>query len=106
MIGQRLMNCAPGTYTSRIPGRASDAGPASTGEPMDWRDYLEDAIDDLQTALRLYRDDPAAERKLRLERIGHAVERCSDATKHLPSRAAVVVELATEDDLEMARRLR
>lgn len=59
-----------------LPSRASDAGPdtrpSQHERPPTWDDYALVAEEELHAVQKLYRDNPALERKLRLECIDRA----------------------------------
>ncbi len=86
-----------------IPARASDAGPDETSEQKDWLDLLFDAGEEVTLArsYRLERDDPDAQRKLRLEAIDRARTALDQAEALLrtPPKPPVEPEDYTGEDL-------
>ncbi len=67
-----------------VPNRASDGGQPESREPKDWRDYLDDAGDEICKAERLSHDDMAIERRRRLAAIDAAIFSLQAAKELVP----------------------
>ena len=67
-----------------LPDRASDSGPdAAAEEARDWRDWLDEARENIHMAYRGFDDDPLKECALRLHWIDEALEDLQEARKLL-----------------------
>ncbi len=66
------------TQFNLIPGRASDSGPDSDLTPITRQSLysllVDDAMEEVRSLERLYRDDRVVEQKLRVEAIERAME--------------------------------
>jgi len=72
-----------------LPNRASDAGDVSTPEePMTWDELAYTAEDYLRDARRMYRDDIAQQRRMRIEHLERAAHliRQAIAALEMPAR--------------------
>ena len=57
-----------------LPDRASDSGPDAQKTPKDWYDYLADAQELIQDAVRCHADDPREHARKRIGLICAAME--------------------------------
>lgn len=69
--------------TYELPDRASDSGPDTQETPKDWYDYLADANELIQDAIRCHADDPREHAQKRIALILAAMEAAHAAVLEL-----------------------
>jgi hypothetical protein len=68
-----------------LPDRASDSGPDTQETPKDWYDYLADAQELIQDAVRCHADDPREQARKRIGLICDAMEAAEAAVRAIPA---------------------